>query len=292
MTETSRVKSKLAILTTSQHDRDVVGLRYVYPVVSRRAKGVSIGINLNYDNKCNWRCVYCQVTGLKRGAAPEVDLVQLEDELNVFVDALDNRGFLEHHVPEAARRLSDIAISGNGEPTGSPQFREVIELLARLRLQHRALSALPVILITNGSLADRANVRDSISRLAAMNGRVWFKLDSGSNAGMRRNNSCSTTLSRHLFRLAAVARLCPTYVQSCWFRRAGLEPNEGEVHGYVEALAGLHREGIPIRGVQLYTLARASSQPESVDLAPVTREWLNRLAARLAQVGLCVEVVV
>ncbi|PIU16966.1 MAG: radical SAM protein, partial [Gallionellales bacterium CG08_land_8_20_14_0_20_59_87] len=35
------------MLSTTDHSRDSAGLRYVYPVVSRRAGGVSIGINLN-----------------------------------------------------------------------------------------------------------------------------------------------------------------------------------------------------------------------------------------------------
>jgi hypothetical protein len=47
-------------LTFSDHNRDVSHLRYIYPVVSRRAKGVSIGINLNINNACNWRCIYAQ----------------------------------------------------------------------------------------------------------------------------------------------------------------------------------------------------------------------------------------
>jgi wyosine [tRNA(Phe)-imidazoG37] synthetase (radical SAM superfamily) len=55
-------------LTVADHDRGSAGLTYVYPVVSRRAGGVSVGINLNVNNACNWRCIYCQVPGLTRGA--------------------------------------------------------------------------------------------------------------------------------------------------------------------------------------------------------------------------------
>ena len=69
-------------LTVSDHNRDVSGMKYIYPVVSRRAGGVSIGINLNVNNACNWRCVYCQVPNLTRGAPPPIELIQLEKELN------------------------------------------------------------------------------------------------------------------------------------------------------------------------------------------------------------------
>ncbi|MCZ7653281.1 MAG: hypothetical protein M5R42_01880 [Rhodocyclaceae bacterium] len=67
-------------LDVTDHSRDSAGLTYVYPVVSRRAGGVSIGINLNPNNACNWRCIYCQVPDLKRGAAPLIDLDRLEGE--------------------------------------------------------------------------------------------------------------------------------------------------------------------------------------------------------------------
>lgn len=40
-------------LSVHDQSRDSAGLRYVYPVVSRRAGGVSVGINLNVNNACN-----------------------------------------------------------------------------------------------------------------------------------------------------------------------------------------------------------------------------------------------
>ena len=58
-------------------------MTYVYPVVSRRAGGVSIGINLNPNNACNWRCVYCQVPDLKRGAAPAIELKKFTASLRI-----------------------------------------------------------------------------------------------------------------------------------------------------------------------------------------------------------------
>jgi hypothetical protein len=76
------------LLKTEDHSRDSAGMRYVYPVVSRRAGGVSIGINLNPNNACNWRCIYCQVPDLTRGGPPPVDLPLLDAEL----DRLPGRG--------------------------------------------------------------------------------------------------------------------------------------------------------------------------------------------------------
>jgi len=40
-------------LTVTDHSRESAGLTYVYPVLSRRSGGVSVGINLNPNNACN-----------------------------------------------------------------------------------------------------------------------------------------------------------------------------------------------------------------------------------------------
>ena len=45
------------VLNIYDHDRDSAGMTYVYPVISRRAGGVSVGINLNTNKACNWRCI-------------------------------------------------------------------------------------------------------------------------------------------------------------------------------------------------------------------------------------------
>src|SRR5512147_826880 len=101
-------------------------MTYVYPVVSRRAGGVSIGINLNPNNACNWRCIYCQVPDLKRGGPPPLDLAQLEDELRRLLEDIVHGGFMAQRVPEDLRVLADVAFSGNGEPTSAPEFPQAV----------------------------------------------------------------------------------------------------------------------------------------------------------------------
>ena len=44
-----------------QHPRRFEDFKFVYPVLSRRAHGISIGINTNPDKVCNFDCIYCQV---------------------------------------------------------------------------------------------------------------------------------------------------------------------------------------------------------------------------------------
>ena len=43
------------------HPRTFQENRFVYPVLSRRSHGLSVGINLNPDKICNFDCIYCQV---------------------------------------------------------------------------------------------------------------------------------------------------------------------------------------------------------------------------------------
>ena len=64
-------------LTITDHSRVFNNFTYIYPVVSRRSEGVSLGINLNINNACNWRCVYCQVEGLVRGKPEPINLDKL-----------------------------------------------------------------------------------------------------------------------------------------------------------------------------------------------------------------------
>src|SRR5512137_1958848 len=104
-------------------------MTYVYPVVSRRAGGVSVGINLNPNNACNWRCIYCQVPELIRGTAPVIELQQLERELRQLLSDILHGEFMQQHVATRARRLEDIAFSGNGEPTSSSEFAEAVVLV-------------------------------------------------------------------------------------------------------------------------------------------------------------------
>jgi len=275
-------------LSVTNHDRDAQGLEYVYAVVSRRAKGVSLGINLNPNNACNWRCVYCQVPDLVRGAGPAIDLPKLERELAGMLDDILEGDFLERSAPPEARELKDLAFSGNGEPTTSPQFAEAIALTARL-LSERDLTV-PVTLITNGSMLNKAANLEALEALAAMNGRVWFKLDAGTAEGARRVNGQPLDLSSHLKRLAQSAARCPTWVQTCVFAMDGQPPTDDELDAYLHNLGRLVADDVPLEGVLLYTLARPSMQPEAPRLSALERDWLDTFADRIRALGLHVDV--
>ena len=273
------------ILSITDHSRDSAGLRYVYPVVSRRAGGVSIGINLNTNNACNWRCIYCQVPDLTRGTAPPVDLPLLEKELSGFLHELQHGDFMRR-VPPEARRINDIALSGNGEPTSAQEFAEVVELIAR----HKPAD-LKLVLITNGSLMQRDNVQQGLRRMAQLNGEVWFKLDRASEAGMALVNDTRMTMDKVRQNLATAVACCrDTWLQTCWFALDGRAPQRQDEDDYLDFLGTCLRDGIRPQGVLLYGLARPSLQPEAPRLSALPEADLVAFAARVRAAGLAVRV--
>jgi wyosine [tRNA(Phe)-imidazoG37] synthetase (radical SAM superfamily) len=274
-------------LTVKDHSRDSAGMTYVYPVVSRRAGGVSIGINLNPNNACNWRCIYCQVPDLKRGGPPPIDLPRLQRELDEMLDAIVVGDFLAQRVPEGQRRLIDIAFSGNGEPTSAAEFPQAVEIAAQALAKRNLLPGVKLRLITNGSLLDRRSVRAGIAALGAAGGEVWFKIDAGSDAAVARINNSRVKMESVERRLRLCAELCPTWVQTCQFALDGQLPTDAEVAALADFLGRFRGS---LRGVHLYGLARPSAQPEAARLSAAPVAWLEGVAALLKQKGLTVEV--
>ena len=278
------------MLTVSDHDRDLAGLVYVYPVLSRRAGGVSLGINLNPNNACNWHCAYCQVPNLARGRAPKIDLDRLEAELRGFLAAICRGGWLSRNAPEGARVLKDLAFSGNGEPTGAAEFPDAVALVARLRAEFALDRRVALRLISNGSLLGQARVREGIRRLAQAGGEVWFKLDAGTGEAMAKINGvrlAPRTVARHL---ATCAALCPTWVQTCVFRWDNQPPDDAELDAWFDLLDRANAGGGAIEGVLLYGAARPSLQPEGAHISPLSATEFAAIVSRIKEKGLTVRV--
>ncbi len=273
------------MLTISNHDRTLDGFTYVYPVLSRRAGGVSVGINLNPNNACNWQCVYCQVPDLIRGKAPKIDLARLESELRAFLAALCQGDWLLHNAPEGMRTLRDIAFSGNGEPTSAVEFADAVALVARLHAEFDLGPAVALRLITNGSLLGQARVREGIRRLGQAGGEVWFKVDAGRMDAIERINGVRLTPKTIARNLETCATLCSTWVQTCVFRWDNLPPDDSELDAWLDVLTNA-----AIRGVLLYGVARPSQQPASARISPLSTEEFDRIAMRVKEKGLTVYV--
>ncbi|HEY8037361.1 MAG TPA: radical SAM protein [Methylobacter sp.] len=275
-----------AILTATNHSRDIAGLKYVYPVLSRRAGGLSIGINFNTNNACNWRCIYCQVPDLKVGAAPDLDFQLLEDELRFFLDDVLNGDFYQRfQLDEDNRVIKDIAISGNGEPTSVKDFDKAVALISRVATEVGVLPQSNFVLITNGSLVHRTSVQNGLKTLKGYGGEVWFKLDSATEEGRALMNNAGQSRQSSVDNLLLSAGLCPTKLQTCLldYDKRGLSLEEK--NAYLNLLSSIKEKGCALRCVMLYTMARPSLQPESGRLEKLPLEALNAFADEIRLLG-------
>lgn len=279
------------MLTTTDHSRDSAGLTYVYPVISRRSGGLSLGINLNPNNACNWRCIYCQVPDLIRGSSPEIDLQQLQKELDGFLNDVIHGDFYDRYeVAEDLRTINDIAISGNGESTSAAEFDQVIELIGQAISRFGLQDKIKLVLITNGSLVYKEVVQSGLSKMKSINGEVWFKLDSATDAGLKSINNAGISIDRVKENLKIVSALCPTWLQTCVFKLDGELPSRNECESYLQFLSYLKKEKIKVNGVLLYGLARPSMQLEAPRLSSVSEAWMNEFADKINQLGFQVKV--
>ncbi len=274
------------MLSVNNHDRDAVRLTYVYPVVSRRAGGVSLGINLNPNNMCNWQCIYCQVPHLKRGVSPRIDLTLLEHELDGFLTDILQGDYLRDHAPAQCQQLCDFAISGNGEPTTCPNFFEVVQLIVRLMKTYGL--DIPLRLITNGSGIHKEGVQAGLGLIAAQHGEVWFKVDGIGEAMTQAINGVSLSSEWQLKQLQKAVQVCPVWIQTCVM--AEQSRHENFVGDYVAWLQLALKQGLKPEGVLLYGLARPSMQENGDKIQPVDEGWLSDFAQRIESLGLMVKV--
>lgn len=245
---------------------------YVYPVISRRARGLSIGVNLNHDKRCNFSCLYCQIDRRIARGPVEVDIARLSDELGQALAAAGGELWTERRfadVPAELRRVNDIALSGDGEPTCLPNFDQAVSAAAEVKREF-GRDDVKIVVITNGSLLDGPQFQRSLPILDANNGEVWAKLDAGSEEFFRLVNrpSGKITLRRVVDNIAAVAAGRAVVIQSLFFKIDGAAPPQSELDAYCDRLGEILAAGGRIKLIQVHTLARrpqdssASTMPD------------------------------
>ncbi len=270
-------------LSIHDHSRELSGLKYIYSVISRRAGGLSIGVNLNVNNACNWQCIYCEIPNLTRGTPPPIELDVLEQELRFFLNEIIHGDYMEKNVSLEDRHLKDIAFSGNGEPTSAEEFPEFISIIKKLLEEFNLLHKIKIRLITNGSLMHQASVIKSVEMLKEMNGEVWFKVDAATEESIKTINQVNLKPHQILERLKNSANVCPTFVQTCIFSINGNGPSEKDINAYIELINEVKSN---IQGVHLYGLARPSLQPQAKNLGRIDEEVLQDIAKELRSLNI------
>ena len=247
----------------THHPRRYLANDFVYPVISRRAQGLSVGINLNVDKLCNYDCVYCQVDRAGPVRPLSVDPDAVESELRTTLQQVASGELWAHprfaDVPEAWRRLNDVALSGDGEPTTYLHFAEVCRRIVQVKAQCKLADA-KTMLITNCSGLHRLNVVQGLDVLAAQPLEIWAKLEAGTEAYYRTIERTKVSFERTLQNLTATAQRRPVVVQSLFMRVRDAPPSPDEIAAYVQRLCAVRDAGGAIDRVQVYTVARAPAE--------------------------------
>lgn len=276
--------------TAFGYSRNFLNNRFVYVVVSPRARGLSVGINMNPDRRCNFDCVYCEVNRDTPIRDRELDVPQMIEELRQTL-ALSRDGRLHtlpgfQTLPPDLLQLRHVALSGDGEPTLSPAFCEAVHSVVHLR----ALGELPffkVVLVTNATCLDQPMVQSGL-RALTQEDELWLKLDGGTRGYLDRINRPTVPMDRVLHNILLVGRQRPIVIQSLFPRFAGEEPAPEEIDQFVARLCELRDAGARIALVQIYSAMRPTMHPECKHLPLKT---LSRIAHAVRDgAGLRVEV--
>ena len=284
------------------HDRFWQDYDYVYPVLSRRSRGISVGVNITPAGECNFRCVYCQVDqGLTR-KLPAYDLRKLRDELETCTAWALSGAIFEHEifrgVPEPLRRVNDIAFSGDGEPTLSPIFAEAVDIAASVRLSlmehgetekiRLAASEMKLVLITNATRFRQPAVRAVLTKLMANHGEIWAKLDAGTEAYYKKIDRSAVSFSEILAGLTEISWEYPIVLQTLFCRLAGSPPPPSEISAYICRLQEILAAGGKIDHIQLHSVCRRTAE---ADCTALDAETLAEIAGRIhAETGVEVRV--
>ena len=275
----------------TQHSRAWRGNRYVYPVVSRRSKGLSIGVNLNPDTACNFDCIYCSVDRTVPPTVTEVDLDLLRVELAAMIElARTGQIWLEPPFTQTAphlRRLNDVAFSGDGEPTSFPRFGDACALAASLLQQAGLELSVKLVLITNATLFHHPPVAQALEFLDGHNGEIWAKLDAGTEDYYQLVERTKVPLHRVLDNLLAAGRVRPIVIQSLFMRIHGEPPSTHEIGAYIARLRDLRDGGCQIKLVQVYTTARTTAERF---VTPLDNALLDAIAEKVRALNLNAEV--
>ncbi len=254
--------------------RNFLGNRFVYVVISPRARGLSIGLNMNPDKFCNFDCVYCEVHRNIRPTESELDTAVMAAELERTLLLIQSGGIRQCAgfigISPELLRLRHVAFSGDGEPTLCPNFAEAAQSVVHVRAC--GLPFFKMVLITNGTGLNLPQVQEGL-RYFTRDDEIWFKLDAGTQSYMDRVNRSEVPLEKIMDNARLTGRKRPIVIQSLFPLIDGQEPPAEEIEHYIQRLRELRDAGAMISLVQIYSATRPTPNSECGHLP------LPRLAA-------------
>jgi wyosine [tRNA(Phe)-imidazoG37] synthetase (radical SAM superfamily) len=252
------------VKTAFGNPRDFLDNRFVYVVISPRARGLSIGINMNPNQFCNFDCAYCEVNRDLPAAEQELDVFVMAEELQKTLLLVRSGGIREF---EPYRTLSadllelrHVAFSGDGEPTLCPNFSEAVQKVIQVRARYRH-SFFKLALITNGARLDLPDVQNSLACFTS-DDEIWIKLDAGTQDYMDKINRSEIPLGNVIENILLTGRKRPVIIQSLFPLIEGQEPPLEEIDQYIRRLSELKSGGAEISLVQIYSATRPTPHSE------------------------------
>ncbi|MCF0217248.1 MAG: hypothetical protein HUK21_12375 [Fibrobacteraceae bacterium] len=286
-------QEKALIAAWSDHTRMWKNNTWVYPVISRRAGGLSVGVNLNPDHKCSFSCVYCQSGPQDGHPSVPVNVEQIENELRQFLSLYESGKFAKNHffgnVPAEKLIIKDICLSGDGESTIVREFPEVCKVMRQIQKEYQQghlnsnVAELPssfkLRLITNASRLGSESVQEALAHLLESDGEIWAKLDAGTEERYKKMNRSAVPFEKILQNLGGVIKRHPICIQTMLCDLQGEIPRDFEIDSYVEKLKGIYSANpANFVEVQLYTVIRQTMQSQ---VLPLTKEFLENVANRI-----------
>src|SRR5690349_1030999 len=211
--------------------RNFLGNRFVYAVISPRARGLSIGVNFNPDKQCNFDCVYCEVDRASPARHPSLDVDVMSAELRRTLRLVQD-GTLQtlppyRSLPAELLQLRHVTLSGDGEPTVTTNFKDVVQAVTHIR----AIGHFPffkIVLVTNASGLNLPGVQAGL-KLLTRHDEIWAKLDAGTQYWMEKVNKSQVPLAKVLSNILLIASQRPVIIQSLFPSLDGHEPPPDEI---------------------------------------------------------------
>jgi wyosine [tRNA(Phe)-imidazoG37] synthetase (radical SAM superfamily) len=274
--------------TAFDRPRDFLGNRFVYAVISSRAGGLALGVNMNPDKRCNFDCAYCEVDRRVPAHEPRLDVDVMAQELHKTILFIRSGRLAAHPayhmLPAELLQLRQVALSGDGEPTLATNFITALQAVVRLRALGDFFK---IVLITNGTGLDHPPVLRGLEYLTHSD-EIWIKLDGGTQAFLEKVNRPGVPLEKILENILLVGRQRPLVIQSLFAAIHGEEPPLEEIREFALRLKELKAAGAQISLVQIYSAARPGSQS---DWGHLPLRVLSQIAQTVRQVaGLRAEV--
>lgn len=238
------------------YPRDFLDNQFVYVVMSPRANGLTVGVNVNPAAKCNLHCRYCEVDRGQPADDVEFDVDRMVMELGQTLELVQG-GWLRQwpryaKLPAELLQVRHVALSGDGEPTLSRHFLQAAQALVDLRHRGRPYK---IVVLTNSTALDQLPARKGI-QLLAPGDEVWAKLEAGTQAYMNRISGSEIPLEKVIRNILLIARERPVVIQSLFPAIDGEEPPALEIKEYAARLKELKAAGAQISLVQIYSATR------------------------------------